>query len=72
MTTYAICITRSFYGSYYGPTITKTRLLAYSGQEWRGSRKDATDTIKRLESADYRLAHNEYCRPTYTLVRVQA
>ena len=68
MTIYAISIARH----YYGPTSTKTRLLAYSGQEWRGSRKDATDTIKRLESADYRLAHNEHSRPTYTLVRVQA
>lgn len=34
------------------------------------SRSDASDLIKKLDSEVYYLAHNEYARPEYTIVKV--
>jgi len=63
---YAIVVTRS----YYGPRTTKTRLIDdRNGGDWTGTRREAREEIEALDEGTYYLSHNEYSRPSYSIVR---
>ena len=64
--TYAINVTRSF----YGPRSEKKRLTHDVLGEWRGGRSEAIAKIKELDGAVYHLANNEASRPAYKMVAI--
>ena len=63
---FCIYMTRHF----YGPKTKKTRLLCDGVNEyWSGTRSEAMELISRLDKQEWWLAHNEYSRPTYTVLK---